>query len=280
METHTNETHDAWWGRAQGEFIINKKSYTHTCPLATENCSVVTDPVVGSGVPYSPTTSSAVQVSHRGAVYRTWASLRDQIKQSETLRQEIVHCSRRTWLGVRPNTHICGIWVKCLLVWRIWGGRVSGKCVEQIRRINHTVQLQSGEKRQELRGVKQLINKLNHIINEKWYDKSWGTLLWLPLWEPLIYNAEGLLYKSDIRWYYFDGFCLWIPLQSGIRKNAHQVWVKCRLLSVGTHWSGTWRCVKMHFSAQYRKCGFWDRPLVYRTSSLQQTWLDRPEPRL
>lgn len=80
-------------GRAQGKFIINKKSYTHTCPLATENCSVVTDPVVGSGVPYSQhtTTSSAVQVPHWGAACPTSASLHDQIKQSETLRQEIAH---------------------------------------------------------------------------------------------------------------------------------------------------------------------------------------------
>ena len=38
-------------GGTQGTFIINKESNTHT---STENCSVLTEPAVGSGVPHSP----------------------------------------------------------------------------------------------------------------------------------------------------------------------------------------------------------------------------------
>lgn len=60
METHTKMKHrmrDGGGGRAQGKFIIKEKSNTHTCPLVTGSCSGDTDPVVGSGVPHSPTTS-------------------------------------------------------------------------------------------------------------------------------------------------------------------------------------------------------------------------------
>lgn len=46
-------------GEHKVNLLSTKKSYTHTCPPVTENCSVVTDPVVGSGEPYSPTTGSA-----------------------------------------------------------------------------------------------------------------------------------------------------------------------------------------------------------------------------
>lgn len=76
-------------GRAQGRFIINEKSNTHTCPLVTGSCSGDTDPVVGSGVPHSPTTSSA-------ACSLTQFVLRElpyMIKSHnlKTLTQEIVH---------------------------------------------------------------------------------------------------------------------------------------------------------------------------------------------
>lgn len=76
-------------GEHKVNLIINEKSNTHTCPLVTGSCSGDTDPVVGSGVPHSPTTSSA-------ACSLTQFVLRElpyMIKSHnlKTLTQEIVH---------------------------------------------------------------------------------------------------------------------------------------------------------------------------------------------